>query len=91
MTSAGRTLEIRSSPHVMSGYDVGVIMRNVVLALVPTVAFAVAAFGLAALATLTTALAACLATEWVAGRMSGEEERVFSSVAGEAERLEKVP
>ncbi len=72
MSAAGRTLEIGSSPHFLSGYDVGVIMRNVILALIPTVLFAVVAFGLAALATLVVAVASCVATEWVAGRVRGE-------------------
>ncbi len=73
MTSASRTLEIRTSPHFVSGHDVGVIMFNVVLALLPTVAFAIWAFGLAALFTLSAAVASCLATEWVACRATGRE------------------
>ncbi|MGH0030178.1 MAG: RnfABCDGE type electron transport complex subunit D [Myxococcota bacterium] len=73
MSPDGRTLEIRSSPHVLAGYDVGVIMNNVVLALLPTVAFAVAAFGLAALVTIVGAVLSCLATEWAACRLAGRE------------------
>ncbi len=65
------TLEIRTSPHVLSGYSVDTIMFNVVLALLPASAFAVWAFGWTALLTLATAVAACLATERVAGRLSG--------------------
>lgn len=71
MTARARTLEIRTSPHVLSGYDVDAIMFNVVLALVPTCAFAVYAFGLAAAAVLTTAVASCLATEAAACRVAG--------------------
>ena len=32
-----RTLEIRTSPHVLSGYSVDTIMFNVVLALLPAI------------------------------------------------------
>jgi electron transport complex protein RnfD len=65
MPARGRTLEIRSSPHIASGHRVDAIMFNVVLALLPTTAFAVWAFGLAALLTLSTALASCLLTEYL--------------------------
>ncbi|HXV75323.1 MAG TPA: RnfABCDGE type electron transport complex subunit D, partial [Candidatus Polarisedimenticolaceae bacterium] len=64
MTLPARTLEIRTSPHLLSGYSVDTIMFNVVLALVPTTLFAIYAFGLTALLTLVTALGSCLATEW---------------------------
>ncbi|MBW2500262.1 MAG: RnfABCDGE type electron transport complex subunit D [Deltaproteobacteria bacterium] len=72
MTSTSRTLEIRTSPHLLSGYSVDTIMFNVVLALLPTSAFAVYAFGWTALATLITALAACALTELFACRLRGE-------------------
>jgi electron transport complex protein RnfD len=57
------TLEIATSPHVTGGASVDRIMRDVVIALAPVVAFAVYHFGLAALATLTVATIACLMTE----------------------------
>lgn len=63
--SAAKTLEIRTSPHIMSGNSVDSIMFNVVLALLPASLFAVYAFGLAALLTLTTAVASCVLTEHV--------------------------
>jgi electron transport complex protein RnfD len=69
----GPTLEIRTSPHIVSGYSVDTIMFNVVLALAPTTAFAVYAFGLAALLVLTTAVASCLLTERLANRFSGSD------------------
>jgi electron transport complex protein RnfD len=72
MSEPRKTLEIRTSPHILSGYSVDTIMFNVVLALLPAVAFAVYAFGLAALATLSTALVSCLLTERLACRWSGE-------------------
>ena len=63
MGEGAKTLEIRTSPHILSGYSVDTIMFNVVLALLPVTAFAVYAFGTAALLTLLVAVASCLATE----------------------------
>ncbi len=71
MSSLARTLEIRTSPHILSGYAVDAIMFNVVLALLPVTAFAVWAFGLTALLTLATAMASCLLTEQLACRVAG--------------------
>ena len=72
MARLGKTLEIRTSPHILSGYSVDTIMFNVVLALLPVVAFAVFAFGLAGLLTLSMALASCVVTEHVICRASGK-------------------
>jgi electron transport complex protein RnfD len=66
-----KTLEIRTSPHFESGYRVDTIMFNVVVALVPVVGFAVWAFGLAALAVVSVATGAAVATEWAVRRASG--------------------
>jgi len=61
-----KTLEIRTSPHILSGYSVNTIMFNVVLALSPTTLFAIYAFGLAGLLTLSAAVASCVLTEhWI--------------------------
>jgi electron transport complex protein RnfD len=74
MSPLSKTLEIRTSPHILSGHSVDTIMFNVVLALLPVSFFAVYAFGAAALMTLTVAVATCLATEqfacWLGGRPS---------------------
>ncbi len=72
MSALDRTLEIRTSPHALSGYSVDSIMFNVVLALAPTLAFAIWAFGLAAIATLTGALVSCLVAEWLTCRAVGQ-------------------
>ena len=72
MTGGTQTLEIRTSPHIASGYSVETIMFNVVLALLPATVFAVLAFGLAGLATLVTAVASCLVAEQLACRLSGQ-------------------
>jgi electron transport complex protein RnfD len=76
MTTLHKTLAIRSSPHVMSGASVDTIMFNVVLALLPVTAFAVYAFGLAALATLCTAVIACVLTEHLLCRAEARETTV---------------
>jgi electron transport complex protein RnfD len=76
MSSSGKTLEIRTSPHVLSGYSVDSIMFNVVLALLPVTAFAVFAFGLAAALTLGTALVSCVLTEHVICRAAGKPTTV---------------
>ena len=52
MSRLDKTLEIRTSPHILSGYSVDTIMFNVVLALLPCALFAVYAFGLAAVLVL---------------------------------------
>ena len=67
MSHSKGTLEIRTSPHILSGHSVDTIMFNVVLALVPTTIFAIYAFGLAAVLTLATAVGSCLLTERLTG------------------------
>lgn len=71
MTQLAKTLEIRTSPHILSGYNVDTIMFNVVLAIVPTAVFAVYAFGLTALLVLGTAVISCLLTEQLACKIAG--------------------
>jgi electron transport complex protein RnfD len=71
MAPLAKTLEIRTSPHILSGASVDTIMMNVVLALLPTTAFALYAFGLTAFLTLGTAVASCLLTEYAACRLTG--------------------
>ncbi|MGR9109017.1 MAG: RnfABCDGE type electron transport complex subunit D [Gammaproteobacteria bacterium] len=63
-------LEIQSSPHIRGTASVDKIMRNVVFALCPTIAFSLYAFGLAALLILITAWLACALTEYWACRLS---------------------
>jgi len=71
MTLPARTLEIRTSPHIGHGGSVEQIMRAVVLALLPATAFAVYAFGIASLLTLSAAVASCVVTEYVVCRLAG--------------------
>jgi len=72
MANLAKTLEIRTSPHILSGTSVDAIMFNVVLALLPTTVFAVYAFGLTALLTLGTAVISCLLTEYAACKIAGK-------------------
>ncbi len=76
MRQWAKTLEIRSSPHIASGKSVDDIMLNVVLALLPVTGFAIYAFGLAALITLTAAVVSCLVTEHVLCRLTGRNSSV---------------
>ena len=75
----GKTLEIRTSPHILSGHRVDTIMFNVVLALLPTTAFAIYAFGLAGALTLTVATGSCVATEFGFCRLSKKKSTVGDS------------
>ena len=72
MAAPAKTLEIRTSPHILSGYSVDTIMFNVVLALLPTVAFAIVTFGLTSLLVLAVAVGSCLLAEQLVCRMAGE-------------------
>ena len=76
MARLNQTLEIRSSPHIGSGHSVDTIMFNVVLALLPVCAYAVYAFGLAALLTLLVAVASCVGTEHAICRWTKRESSV---------------
>jgi electron transport complex protein RnfD len=76
MPAPGKTLEIRTSPHILSGYNVDTIMFNVVLALLPVTGFAIFAFGLPGLLTLSTALVSCVLTEHVICRLAGRRTTV---------------
>ena len=58
-----RTFAIGSTPHIHSGQSTDVILRNVVIAALPAVAFAVYAHGLAALLLLSVATGSCVLCE----------------------------
>jgi len=70
LEAIGKTLEIRTSPHVLSGNSVPTIMWNVVYALLPVALFGVVAFGLTGLLTLLTAVASCVGFEHLLTRNS---------------------
>ena len=63
-------IELRTSPHIHKPHSVEVIMRNVVYALLPIVAFAVYAFGISALALILVVTLSCLLTEQLFNHLS---------------------
>lgn len=71
-----KVLDIDSSPHLNSGASVDKIMRHVVYALLPVVAFAIYSFGLAAVAVLLTAVISCVATEHVLAKKFNQASTV---------------
>lgn len=71
MPTLQKTLEIRTSPHVLSGHSVDTIMFNVVLALLPVTLFSMFAFGWAAVLVLLVAVGSCLLTERWLCRLGG--------------------
>ena len=71
-----KTLDISTSPHITSGSSTDKIMMHVVLAMMPVVIFAVYSFGMSALMVISTALIACVLTEHVLCKMSGQESTV---------------
>jgi len=66
-------IELRPSPHVHAPQNVVVIMRNVVLALTPILAFFVWQFGISVIALLAAVLAGALGAERLANRLSCRE------------------
>jgi electron transport complex protein RnfD len=66
--SLAKTLEIRTSPHVVGPASVDVTMVNVVLALLPATGFSVWAFGLAPALLVTTTVGSSLLAEWLVTR-----------------------
>lgn len=63
---------LRTAPHVKKPQDVPMIMRNVVYALLPIVAYAVYQFGISVLALVIVTTLACLGTEHFFGWMGGK-------------------
>lgn len=63
---------LHTAPHVKKPQDVPLIMRNVVYALLPIVAFAVYQFGISVLALVVVTTLACLAAERFFGWMGGK-------------------
>jgi len=76
MNTFQKTLEIRTSPHIVSGIEVDVIMRNVVFALLPVSAFAIYAFGYTALILLVVATASCVLAEHLLCLLNKKESTI---------------
>jgi electron transport complex protein RnfD len=64
-------IEIRTAPHLKRSQSVDVIMRNVVYALLPIVAFSVYQYGISALALVITTTLVAMATEQLFSSLSG--------------------
>ena len=69
--SGRKPVEIRTAPHLKRAQSVDVIMRNVVYALLPIVAFSVYQFGISVLALVLTTTAVAMATEQLFSSLSG--------------------
>jgi len=76
MNLTQKTLEIRTSPHILSGMSTDTIMRNVVYALLPVAAFAVYAFGLAAALVISVSTISTVLTEHVLCRLTKKESTI---------------
>lgn len=63
MSTPAKTLQLRTSPHILSGYGVDSIMFNVVLALLPATLFGMYVFGAAGTLTLVVATLSCVLSE----------------------------
>ena len=71
-----KTLHISTSPHIAKGISTDSIMFHVVLALLPVAGFAVFAFGWNALLLLAISTAACVGTEHLLCRASGQKSTI---------------
>ena len=76
MSSAEKTLRIRTSPHIGATIGTDTIMFNVVLALLPVTLFAIYLFGIAALLVLVTAVASFVLTEHLLCRIGGRRTTI---------------
>jgi len=65
------SLELRAAPHLHAPRSVEQIMRQVIVALFPLVAFAIYLFGLSAAALIAVVTASCVGTEYVCNRLAG--------------------
>ena len=71
------TLKISTSPHLKQRVSTEDIMRNVVRALLPLAAFAVYSFGLSTFLLLASTTLACVVTEHILCRLSGQESTIY--------------
>lgn len=76
MSTAGHKVVLHTSPHLRETPSVQVIMRNVVWALLPIVAFSVYQFGISVLALTFVCVGTCIGVEHVACRLSGKQSTV---------------
>lgn len=76
MSTAGHKVVLHTSPHLRETPSVEVIMRNVVWALLPIVAFSVYQFGISVLALAFVCVGTCIGVEHVVCRLSGKQSTV---------------
>lgn len=81
MKSKYLQMALRTSPHIMRGVGVEVIMRNVVYALLPLVAMAVYTFGLSALLLVLVCTFSAMAAEYAVAQFSGKPGTLGDSTA----------
>ena len=63
-------LRLSISPHIHSGRSTAGIMRDVIIALLPTTVAGVVIFGLRSLAVIATCVASCVLFEWLFGMIT---------------------
>ena len=80
MAPLKKTLEIDTSPHIVSGNSVDIIMRNVLFAILPAALFGVYVFGITTLVLLLTAILSCVLTEYLLGKLSTPEMTLRDTV-----------
>ena len=76
MADQQRIFELYSSPHLKRAVSTDIIMRNVVLALLPVVAFSIYQFGISALLLVLATTAASVASEFVFTRLARRDTTV---------------
>lgn len=72
-----KTLEIKTSPHLVRGLRTDTIMKHVTYTLIPISIFAIYAFGLNALLVLTTAVASAVLTEHLLCMATGKPSTIY--------------
>lgn len=72
-------IQLRTSPHLHSKRDVGMIMRNVVWALLPVCLYSIWNFGISSLALLIVATLSCVGTEHMFCRLAGRPSSIKDS------------
>jgi len=80
MASLKKTLEINTSPHILSGNSVDVIMRNVILAILPAAFFGVYIFGISTLLLLITAVLSCVLTQYFLEMITSSHATINSTL-----------
>ncbi len=81
MAKTNPKIDIRTSPYIRKAPTVPQIMRNVVYALLPVIAFSFYHFGISALALLATTTLSCVLTEHLFCKLAGKKSTIFDASA----------